>query len=132
MAATDPTGRTWLDTEVRRLRSVTTLSITTVIDAARVVGDPGRLTPVGPNLLDNAVRHGGTSIRVGTHRTDGVVTITIDNDGDPMAPHERERVFERFVRPEQSRAATEARAAPAWRSAGRSWLCTAGGPRRPG
>ncbi|WP_199422177.1 sensor histidine kinase [Actinotalea solisilvae] len=61
---------------------------------AGAVGDPAAVTRVVRNLLDNALRHAGAHVRV-TVRPGRVV---VDDDGPGVAPEDRERVFERFVR----------------------------------
>ena len=58
------------------------------------------------NFLDNALKYaeGGTRIelRVGPGKNGGAV-LSVADDGPGVAPENRERVFERFVRLEQSR-----------------------------
>jgi len=58
------------------------------------------------NLLDNAVKYGDGPIRVHTARTDGVVRISVGDDGPGISFSEQERVFEKFYRsdPDQLRA----------------------------
>jgi signal transduction histidine kinase len=55
------------------------------------------------NVLDNAERHAVSLISIGIHSSYGEAVITIDNDGPPVPGPERERVFERFVRFDESR-----------------------------
>ncbi|HWI07386.1 MAG TPA: HAMP domain-containing sensor histidine kinase [Solirubrobacteraceae bacterium] len=57
--------------------------------------DPG-LRSVVDNLLENAARHGGGSVAV-TLSTDGPALL-VDDDGAGIPEHERERIFEPFVR----------------------------------
>jgi signal transduction histidine kinase len=92
-----------LDIEIRRLRSVTQHRIVARIEPARVAGDAGRLAQVFRNLLDNAVRHAVSSITISTERSGDWVSICIDNDGETVPSEQRERIFQRFVRLEQSR-----------------------------
>lgn len=92
-----------LDLEIRRLRTVTRHRVIAAIDPARVIGDEGRLTQVIRNLLDNAARHAVSTVRVGCRPGDGLVYLDVDNDGRPVAEDQRERIFERFVRLEESR-----------------------------
>lgn len=54
------------------------------------------------NLIDNAVKYGGTA-RASLTETDGQVVITIDDDGPGIPEGEFERVFAPFVRLEASR-----------------------------
>lgn len=92
-----------VDVEVRRLRATSTLTVSASIEAARVVGDPGRLHQVLRNLCDNAVRHGETRVAL-TLTTEGhEARLTVDNDGPPIPVELREVVFDRFVRLQNAR-----------------------------
>ncbi|GAA1258865.1 hypothetical protein GCM10009677_07140 [Sphaerisporangium rubeum] len=55
------------------------------------------------NLLANARRHAESRIEVTAGRDDEYAVITVTDDGDGIAPADRERVFERFVRLESGR-----------------------------
>lgn len=68
-----------------------------------VDGDRMQLVRVVRNLVENAARHADSSVRVAAAETDGGVVITIDDDGPGIPADERERVFERFVRLDESR-----------------------------
>ncbi len=76
---------------------------TSSVSGAEVMGDQRRLAQVVRNLLDNAVRHARTQVRVGVQSIDGEVTLTVDDDGAGVAPEDRERVFERFTRLDEAR-----------------------------
>ncbi len=75
---------------------------------AVVFGDEGLLTTAVHNLVSNAVRYSPDRSRVGigTRLHDGVVEITVTDQGPGIAPEELDRVFERFYRvdPARSRA----------------------------
>ena len=90
--------------EARRLRTSTTLSIGVRRDPARVLGDPLHLSRVVRNLADNAARHADTSVSITLRQNGSTVVLTVTNDGPPISGADRERVFERFVRLEESRA----------------------------
>ncbi len=70
-----------------------------------VKGDPERMHQVVANLLDNAVRHSPPEGRVWlTAHIDGARTrIEVADEGPGIAPHEAERVFERFYRADVAR-----------------------------
>jgi len=73
-----------------------------------VAGDPDRLGQVVGNLLDNAVRHARSSVRVsvasrGVDDTAEVV-VRVDDDGRGVDDADRERVFDRLVRLDEARA----------------------------
>jgi signal transduction histidine kinase len=67
-------------------------------DAVTVRGDEAGLRAVLDNLLENAARHGARHVEAGLDASDGVVRLTIDDDGPGVPDAERERVFERFAR----------------------------------
>lgn len=110
--------------EVHRLRTVSDHAVHVHIEPARITADPHRITQVIRNLLNNADRHAATTItmnlatvpvqaRTGTGspvgadgdglRGRGHAILTIDNDGDRIAEFQRDRVFDRFVRLDESR-----------------------------
>jgi signal transduction histidine kinase len=92
-----------LNEEVRRLRSTSTRRIEVSLEPARVTGDPRRLGQVVRNVLDNADRHAVSRISIRVRRTNDGALVTVDNDGPPVPGPDRERIFERFVRLDQSR-----------------------------
>ena len=81
---------------------------TVVVDASDVEpivmgGDRGQIERAIRNLVDNAERHATSKVRLAVTTFDDRVVIDIDDDG-PGVPHDaRLRVFERFVRLDESR-----------------------------
>lgn len=71
-----------------------------VVGAGRARGDADALGRVVRNLVDNALRHAGTRVRVEV--ADGRVAVADDGPGVP--PQDRDRVFARFVRLDDARA----------------------------
>lgn len=66
-----------------------------------IAADPDKFTQVVTNLVENAVRHGDGAIRVSlqTTRHDGElpgVLLTVDDEGEGIAPEIRRRVFTKF------------------------------------
>lgn len=57
------------------------------------------------NLMANALRHGrsGTPIRIDTLTTPERVELRVQNQGEPIAPEDLSRVFERFYRCDPAR-----------------------------
>jgi signal transduction histidine kinase len=64
----------------------------------RVLGNELQLTRVLDNLLVNAQRHARAGVEITAERSDGQAVVTVIDDGDGIAPDDRERVFEPFVR----------------------------------
>lgn len=73
------------------------------VGAARVRGDSGDLVSLVRNLLDNATRHANSTVWVTLDTHDHAVLLTVSDDGPGIPDAERERVFERFVRLDESR-----------------------------
>jgi two-component system sensor histidine kinase SenX3 len=75
---------------------------------AVVHGDHGLLVTAVRNLVDNAIAYSaeGTRVAVGVRRTNGVVEISVSDQGLGIPTGEQERIFERFYRidPARSRA----------------------------
>jgi signal transduction histidine kinase len=65
-----------------------------------ILGDFLRLYRIVSNLLDNAVRHSpaGGSITVAVTRAGDSAELSVADEGPGIPLHQRERVFERFVR----------------------------------
>ena len=88
--------------------------------SAIVEGDAGQLRQVVANLVDNAARHARSAVAVAVGPgPNGDVRLTVDDDGDGIAPADRERVFERFARLDEGARATAAVPGWAWPSSGR-------------
>ena len=92
-----------LEQEARRLRLASDLQVSTSIEAVRVQGDLLKLSQVIRNLVDNASRYAHNSVRLSLVEAGTVAVLTVDDDGPGIAPAERQRVFERFVRLDESR-----------------------------
>jgi signal transduction histidine kinase len=72
-------------------------------DNGVVTGDPDGLTRMLRNIVDNAIRHARHSVQIHTTTTHATITITIDDDGPGVPPADRDRIFNRFVRLDNSR-----------------------------
>lgn len=65
---------------------------------------PADLHRVLRNLLDNALRHAATRVRVDIGDDEPrLVVLTVTNDGIPIPDGDRERIFEPFVRLDEAR-----------------------------
>ena len=110
--AVTPTRRQVLDLddvvldEVARIRPTSAVAVdATGVSAAQVDGDRAGLARVVANLLDNAVRHATSTVRVDLAEVDEHVVLAVTDDGGGISPGDRERIFERFVRLDDSRPA---------------------------
>ena len=70
-----------------------------------VAADASRLTQVFTNLLDNAVRHGGSGqeVKVTLRQEEGEAVVSVADRGPGIPAHELERIFHRFYRVDRSR-----------------------------
>jgi signal transduction histidine kinase len=73
-------------------------------DDALVRVDPEDLHRVLTNLLDNAVRHARSGVRLAVDTPDDRVRVSISDDGPGIPAADRERVFARFTRLDDARA----------------------------
>jgi signal transduction histidine kinase len=67
-----------------------------------VLGRPNAISRAVANLIDNAVKYGGTA-RAALRREAGRVVVIVDDDGPGIPAEERENVFAPFYRLERSR-----------------------------
>ncbi len=68
-----------------------------------VEGNRIRLTRLLANLLNNAVRHADSLVEVDVRREGDCALLSVTDDGAGVAEADREKIFERFVRLEESR-----------------------------
>ncbi|WP_434995962.1 sensor histidine kinase [Arthrobacter sp. Ld5] len=70
-----------------------------------VHGDRDLLMTAFRNLIDNAIRYSpeGTRVGVGIRSRDGLVQVSVTDQGVGITPEEQERVFERFYRIDAAR-----------------------------
>jgi signal transduction histidine kinase len=90
-------------TEVTRLRRVTALDVHAELAPTRLIGDSSALSRVLRNLLDNAARHATSQVEVAVRSEHGQACLTVADDGPGIAPADRLRVLERFVRLDTNR-----------------------------
>jgi signal transduction histidine kinase len=67
------------------------------------VGSADELRRVVANLVDNAVRHARTDVELAVGSDGAAALLTVTDDGPGIRPADRERVFERFTRLDDSR-----------------------------
>jgi two-component system sensor histidine kinase KdpD len=70
-----------------------------------VQGDREMLATAVEQFIDNASRYStpGSAICVSAEESLGEIIISVHNEGPPIRPADRERIFERFYRAEESR-----------------------------
>ncbi|GAA4582781.1 hypothetical protein GCM10023194_18480 [Planotetraspora phitsanulokensis] len=76
---------------------------TRIEDDLKVLGSGSQLSAVLNNLVVNAQRHADTRVEVSATRVDGHVVVSVTDDGDGIAPCNRERIFKPFVRLDDGR-----------------------------
>jgi len=93
--------------EVARGYAHARVPVTTDTTPATTPGDPEALRRVAINLIDNAIRYAGSEVRVsvapGNRGGRQVVRVVVVDDGPGIPEDERERVFDRFYRVQESR-----------------------------
>ncbi len=74
------------------------LTVDAELVPTRLAGDPGGLSRVVRNLLDNAARHAISRIELRVRPEGDAAVLTVADDGPGIPEADRERVFDRFVR----------------------------------
>ncbi|MFI5934220.1 sensor histidine kinase [Actinoplanes sp. NPDC051494] len=77
------------------------------VHPVRVLGDPDQLHRVLRNLVDNAVRHARHGVIISLGAVGAQAELVVGNDGPAIAAGDRERIFDRFVRLDDSRSRQE-------------------------
>lgn len=68
-----------------------------------VHGSAPHLRRLLANVLDNAARHHRAQVEVHLSTSDSATIVHVDDDGNGIAPEDRERVFDRFTRLDEAR-----------------------------
>lgn len=92
-----------LAAELRRVNATSNHRIVADLVPAKIAGDPVRLGQAFRNVLDNADRHAAGTIAVQLSVMVQTVVVTVDDDGTPVPVADRERIFGRSVRLDESR-----------------------------
>ncbi len=97
--------------EVRRVRERGHAEVDIFrVSGAHVIGDPARLGRAVRNLLENAVRHADSTIRLELTESDGSGVLLVSDDGPGIAPEDQNRIFDRFTRMDEARSSETGRA----------------------
>lgn len=90
--------------EVMRARATSTATIdATHVSAAQVRGDADSLQRLVRNLIDNGTRHARNTVVISLSEVGPNAVLHVDNDGPAIPAADRERIFERFTRLDESR-----------------------------
>jgi signal transduction histidine kinase len=79
------------------------LRIEGAVTPVRVSGDPDQLHRVLRNLVDNATRHARQSVTISVEPVGGEGHVLVGNDGPAIPAEDRIKIFDRFVRLDNSR-----------------------------
>ncbi|MEW6023547.1 MAG: ATP-binding protein [Pseudomonadota bacterium] len=79
------------------------LSVDAGADAGTIEADPRLLARALSNLLRNAQKYAGATIRLSAAREADKLVIAVEDDGPGIPEEERERIFEPFYRLDRSR-----------------------------
>lgn len=79
------------------------LTVEASADGGTIEADPRLLGRALSNLLRNAQKYAGATIRLSATREAGKLVIAVEDDGPGIPEEERERVFEPFYRLDRSR-----------------------------
>lgn len=66
-------------------------------DSPPVLTDPARLQQILRNLLTNAKRYGGPEVDIRVTTNGVITTITVADNGDPLAPTEEDTIFDPYT-----------------------------------
>ena len=71
----------------------------------KVFGDQDLLVTALRNLIDNAIRYSpaNTRVGIGVRAKEGLVAISVTDQGEGLSAEDQERVFERFYRVDSAR-----------------------------
>jgi two-component system, OmpR family, phosphate regulon sensor histidine kinase PhoR len=76
------------------------LSVTIADDIADTYADPNAITMAFLNLLDNSAKYAGNrkEIRVNVEQKDGIITLTVADEGLGIPLSEQSKIFDKFYR----------------------------------
>jgi signal transduction histidine kinase len=89
--------------EADRLRRTTGLAVDAQLSPARIQGDSHHLERMLRNLTDNAARHAASTVSLRLSVSQGDAILSVEDDGPGIPVTDREIVFGRFIRLDESR-----------------------------
>ena len=72
------------------------VDVVSTAENVKAVGDPGRVRQIVRNLVSNAVRYGGSDIRIEYGTNGSSAWLRVSDDGDGVPDEDRERIFEPY------------------------------------
>lgn len=94
--------------EARRIQERQRVDIElSAVSGAQVHGDARQLTRAVRNLLDNAERHAATQVMIRLREAHGMAVLDVVDDGPGVPAAETDRIFDRFARVDEARAAAD-------------------------
>ncbi|MEV7227724.1 MULTISPECIES: ATP-binding protein [Polymorphospora] len=110
LPAPEPVAIEWVVAEVidRTRTAAAARHIEVAVEGDRrltVYGSDTQVATALSNLVENAIAYSGerTRVTITIGRSDGYVELAVSDQGVGIAPHEVERIFERFYRADQAR-----------------------------
>ncbi|MGH2830839.1 MAG: sensor histidine kinase [Actinomycetota bacterium] len=92
--------------EAQRVKAAGRVAVdTSEVSAVLVDGQAGELSRAIRNVMENAERYAATTITLTLREHDGFAELAIADNGPGIPTAARTRIFERFGRPDESRAA---------------------------
>jgi signal transduction histidine kinase len=88
--------------EFRPRADAASIALEIQLESAIINGDARRLRELIRNLLENALRHARSKIVIRCSPSAGGATLSVSDDGKGVRPEDRERIFERFFRADDS------------------------------
>lgn len=92
---------TQITAEQRRIQVV----VADDVAVGKILGDESQLVAALRNLISNAIKYSpvGTKVGIGAKRVDGLIEVSVTDQGPGISEEDQLRIFERFYRVDQAR-----------------------------
>ena len=92
---------TQITAEQRRIQVV----VADDVAVGKILGDESQLVVALRNLISNAIKYSpvGTKVGIGAKRVDGLIEVSVTDQGPGISEEDQLRIFERFYRVDQAR-----------------------------